>query len=63
MQPARNKRQKEQSRLEHRKEKEARRLERKRQKEDGGPDRPKDGVDPDIAHIVPGPQPLPTEFA
>lgn len=59
MQPARNKRQKEQSRLEHRKEKEARKLERKRQKEVSDRDRA-EGVDPDIAHIVPGPQPLPT---
>ncbi len=57
MQPPRNKRQRELARLDHRREKEAKREERKKTKDD----LPKsaDGVDPDIAHIVPGPQPLP----
>ena len=61
MQPARNKRQKEQSRLEHQKEKEARRQERKRQKEELDKTAVAGGIDPDIAHIVPGPQPLPVD--
>lgn len=58
MQPQRNKRQKELARQEHKREKEARKEERKREKEARGPRAPGD-VDPDIAHIVPGPQPLP----
>lgn len=58
MQPGATKRQKEASRLEHRKEKEARREERRRQKTDKAPRDP-NAPDPDIAHIVPGPQPLP----
>lgn len=57
MQPARNKRQKELARLERQKEKEARREERKREKADRDPH--EDGVDPDIAGIIPGPQPIP----
>jgi hypothetical protein len=54
-----SKRQKELARLEHKKEKAAKAQERKREKEA----RPKDadGIDPDIAHIVPGPQPIPEE--
>lgn len=51
-----NKRQKERARQERNQEKEARREERKRLKAE----RPKgevDGLDPDIAHIIPGPQP------
>lgn len=55
--PARSKRQKEQIRLEHKKDKEARKEERKKLK----PERTEGGVDPDIAHIKPGPQPLPEE--
>ena len=54
--PSMNKRQKEQRRLEQRKEKEEKK--RRRQEEPARP-RAEDGVDPDIAHIVPGPQPLP----
>ena len=51
--PSLNKRQKEQRRLEHRKEKEE--TKRRRQEQ---PNEPKalNGEDPDIAHIVPGPQ-------
>lgn len=60
MEPPRNKRQKELSRLEHRKSKEARRAERSKAKEEADKSRP-EGVDPDIAHIIPGPQPIPTE--
>lgn len=58
MQPPRNKRQKELSRAERQKEKEARREERKRTKADRDP-KDASGVDPDIAHITPGPQPEP----
>ncbi|MFN8545586.1 MAG: hypothetical protein U0807_15455 [Candidatus Binatia bacterium] len=49
------KRQKEKSRQEHRLQKEARRQERKRSAEDKPP--PPEGEDPDIAGIIPGPQP------
>jgi hypothetical protein len=57
--PGHLKRQKEAKRAEKQREKDARREERKREKSD----RPAtgDGVDPDIAHIVPGPQPKPEE--
>ena len=53
--PGHLKRQKEARRAEKQREKDARREERKREKAD----RPAsaDGVDPDIAHIIPGPQP------
>jgi hypothetical protein len=52
-----SKRQKELSRQEHRKEKEAKKEQRKKDRED----RPVGtaGEDPDIAGIVPGPQPQP----
>lgn len=56
----RSKRQKELSRQEHKKEKAAKRDERKREKEARSPRDP-NAIDPDIAHIVPGPQPLPEE--
>jgi hypothetical protein len=58
MNPSINKRQKERQRQERQKEK----AERKRQRQEGKQDRAPvaDGVDPDIAGIVPGPQP-PTE--
>ena len=53
------KRQKERQRQERQREKEAKRAERKRDKVD----RPEGeaGVDPDIAGIIPGPQPIPEE--
>ncbi|MFT3710274.1 MAG: hypothetical protein QM817_21815 [Archangium sp.] len=54
-----SKRQKELARLEHQKEKAARAEQRKKEKELRGPNAP--GVDPDIAHIIPGPQPIPEE--
>jgi hypothetical protein len=57
MQGTGSKRQKEQSRLQHRQEKEAKRAEREKEKASRPPTAP--GVDPDIADIVPGPQPLP----
>jgi hypothetical protein len=59
MQPRSNKRQKELAREERRREKEAKREERKKEKADrpAGPE----GEDPDIAGIVPGPQPIPPE--
>jgi hypothetical protein len=50
------KRQKETKRLDKAKDKEARREERKKEKAEQG-ERP-EGVDPDIAHIIPGPQPI-----
>ena len=54
-QPRSNKRAKELARLEKRREKDERREQRKKEKDE----RPEtaDGVDPDIAGIVPGPQP------
>jgi hypothetical protein len=56
MNPGATKRQKELARLERRREKEAKREQRKREKsEKQAPEAP--GVDPDIAGIVPGPQP------
>jgi hypothetical protein len=55
-----NKRIKERQRQEKQREKAAKRLERKHDKAD----RPKGDtdVDPDIAHIVPGPQPVADDF-
>jgi hypothetical protein len=50
------KRQKEQARQQHQKDKVAKRAERKKQKGER-PTRGPDDVDPDIAGIVPGPQP------
>jgi hypothetical protein len=58
--PNRNKRQRELARLDIRKEKEAKRDERKKRKLES-PEKGADGVDPDIAHIIPGPQPIPEE--
>jgi hypothetical protein len=57
--PGHLKRQKEAKRAEKQREKDARREERKREKSDKPDDA--SGVDPDIAHIVPGPQPKPEE--
>jgi hypothetical protein len=57
--PTQNKRARERARQEKRQEKEARRADKARQ-----PSRPTattDGEDPDIAGIVPGPQPSPWE--
>ena len=53
--PSVNKRQKERSRQERQRDKEARRKERREEKAHREP--PPPGVDPDIAGIVPGPQP------
>jgi len=55
-----SKRQKELARQEKVKEKDAKRDQRKREKSERAPT--EDGVDPDIAGIVPGPQPLPDGF-
>ena len=52
-----SKRQKELSRQEHKKEKAAKAEERKKEKAQRGPRDP-NAIDPDIAHIRPGPQPL-----
>jgi hypothetical protein len=53
------KRQKEKNRIEKRQEKEAKRLQRKEER--ANRQRP-DGEDPDIAGIVPGPQPIPEDY-
>jgi hypothetical protein len=54
VQPRSNKRQKELSRLERRKEKDERREQRKKEKTERVTP---EGEDPDIAGIIPGPQP------
>ncbi len=54
------KRQKEKNRIEKRQEKQARRVQRKEER--ANKPRPDGEEDPDIAGIVPGPQPLPEEF-
>lgn len=61
MQHKSTKRQKEMARQQAQKEKDARREERKKEKSERGPRQPGD-VDPDIAGIVPGPQPIPEEM-
>lgn len=55
--PTFSKRQKEQARAERARRKEEKRAERQAEKDTRRPTAP--GEDPDIAHIVPGPQPLP----
>jgi hypothetical protein len=57
--PSFQKRAKEKARQERRKEKDARRLEAKGRRANAIP---RTGEDPDIAGIVPGPQPLPPQF-
>jgi hypothetical protein len=57
--PSIQKRAKEKARQERRKEKDARRLETKDRRSNASP---RIGEDPDIAGIVPGPQPLPPDF-
>jgi hypothetical protein len=52
--PTLMKREREKARMEKQKMKEARRADRSQRTLD----RPGDGIDPDIAHIKPGPQPL-----
>lgn len=58
--PSQAKRQKEMERLQRAREKASERVQRKEEKKHrpGGDD----GEDPDIAGIVPGPQPIPDEF-
>ena len=56
--PGALKRQKELARLEWQREKAAKRERRKKDKPEGGVSRDPD-LDPDLAGIVPGPQPLP----
>ena len=58
--PSINKRQKERNRQEHQKEKAARRMARKQERSERAPT--EGGIDPDIAGIVPGPQPRSDEF-
>ena len=60
MQPGSNKRQKELARLERRKEKDEKREQRKKERADRVVP---EGEDPDIAGIVPGPQPKPEDEA
>lgn len=57
--PSVNKRQKEKNRQDKQREKDAKRKQRREERDN----RPtgETGVDPDIAHIVPGPQPLPDD--
>ena len=55
-----NKRQKERTRQEKQREKEEKRKQRKAEKTVKGPN--DEGVDPDIAGIVPGPQPPAEEY-
>ncbi len=57
--PGTTKRQKEASRREYQNKKQEKKEQRKRDKEARGPLAP--GEDPDIAGIVPGPQPIPEE--
>lgn len=57
--PSMNKRLKERQRQEKQREKAQKRQERKNDKADRPPS--EGGVDPDIAHIVPGPQPIADE--
>jgi hypothetical protein len=54
------KRQKEKNRIEKRQEKEARRVQRKEER--ANRQRPDGEEDPDIAGIVPGPQPIPEDY-
>jgi hypothetical protein len=54
------KRQKERNRQEWQRDKASKKEQRKVDKANKPP--PEPGVDPDIAHIIPGPQPLPEEF-
>ena len=54
------KRRKELARQQHRKDKEEKRLQRQKEKEERPP--PAGDEDPDIAGVVPGPQPLPEEM-
>jgi hypothetical protein len=58
--PGATKRQKEASRREHQQKKAERKEQRKREKETRDKSSP-GGVDPDIADIIPGPQPIPEE--
>ena len=48
--------------MDKKKRKQARRLEARERRAEAPP-RPEGAEDPDIAHIKPGPQPLPPEFA
>lgn len=57
--PSVNKRQKEKNRQEKQREKEMKKQQRRNEKVARSPTA--DGVDPDIAGIVPGPQPIPEE--
>ncbi|MEI7703211.1 MAG: hypothetical protein WCK73_01290 [Deltaproteobacteria bacterium] len=59
--PGSTKRQKEASRRDKQRKKDERREVRKREKDERGGAPSPAGVDPDIAGIVPGPQPLPED--
>ncbi len=59
--PGATKRQKEAARREKHQKKEERREQRKREKAERESNPVAPGVDPDIAGIVPGPQPIPEE--
>jgi hypothetical protein len=57
--PSVNKRQKEKNRQDKQREKDAKRKQRREERDNRPAGEP--GVDPDIADIVPGPQPIPEE--
>jgi hypothetical protein len=57
--PTQQKRQREKDRQNHQREKEALRRQRRDEKAQRPPGEP--GVDPDIAGIIPGPQPIPED--
>jgi len=59
--PTFQKRQKERARQQKQRDKAVRRVEAKHQKAQAGP-RSENGEDPDIAGILPGPQPLPAQW-
>ena len=61
MQPGASKRQKELARAQKQKEKCEQRAQRKKVKSERPP-RPEGAEDPDIAGIIPGPQPIPEEM-
>ena len=59
IQPGASKRQKELARQEKRKDKDAKRAQRKQERQEKSPATVPGGEDPDLAGIVPGPQPPP----
>jgi hypothetical protein len=60
--PGSTKRQKEATRRDYQRKKDEKKEQRKREKSERDPSAATPGEDPDIAGIVPGPQPLPEGF-